>query len=431
MSPTLFRTVFMVACLALSLAAMGQNFPVYSSYYINPFFYNPAEAGNEQTWLFVDRRQQWTGVEGSPVLTSLSFNTLLDQRRVGLGLKASSYERGLLNTTDLNFSYAYGVPLSTKSALFLGLSGGFISNSIDLNNIVDPDDPVIARYLANNFQPSASFGMVFKSANGINFGIALPQMMKPIFNEQDNFTNTTTDPFGNIIGMFYYRHKLDTRRRAKYSSGATPPAYAPLEFYALYKYSQLGSNQFEVMAKLNLSEYLWLGGAYRQDYGFAASAGIVANRLLIGYTYELGNQPEAGFGQTHELTVGLRLGKDKTFKRKAPYLRSILRAPTGGRQPRFETRQELPDKMPKTTPEPTGRVYYVITQAYNNFKAADDAKQKLIEDKYNAEIVYNTKDRRYYTYIYQTTKSGEASEEVRNLKNFTKLKTVRVVAIDR
>src|SRR4051812_37419258 len=116
--------VFVLAGLLLSCyKSCAQNFPVYNSYYINPYLYNPAEVATEYTYIFINNRQQWTGIEGAPVLSTINFNTMLNQTHAGIGAKASSYKRGLLNTTDLSIAYAYGVPLSQKNTLFLGLSG--------------------------------------------------------------------------------------------------------------------------------------------------------------------------------------------------------------------------------------------------------------------------------------------------------------------
>src|SRR6187397_1634711 len=89
-------------------SAHAQNYAVYNSYYINPYLYNPAEAASEYTYVFVNHRQQWTTVEGAPKLTTVNFNTLFNESRGGIGAKISSYERGLLATTDFMLTYAYG-----------------------------------------------------------------------------------------------------------------------------------------------------------------------------------------------------------------------------------------------------------------------------------------------------------------------------------
>src|SRR5262245_328098 len=155
------------------ISVQAQNYPVYNNFFVNPFLYNPAEAITEYTTIYALHRQQWMNVEGAPMTSALTFTTLLNESRAGLGGKVTSYKRGLLTTSDCSLTSASGSPTAQKNWLFLGLSGGAISNSIDMNKVSDPNDPAIATYLANNFQPTASFGMLYRSGSGINIGVSL------------------------------------------------------------------------------------------------------------------------------------------------------------------------------------------------------------------------------------------------------------------
>ena len=100
----------------------------------------------------------------------------MNESRAGVGGKFSNYKRGLLTTTDITLSYAYGIPMGQKNWLFLGLSGGAISNTIDVTKITDPNDPAIANYMANNIQPAAGFGALYRSGSGLNVGFSFPQL---------------------------------------------------------------------------------------------------------------------------------------------------------------------------------------------------------------------------------------------------------------
>src|SRR5688572_12457712 len=117
----LFYFFVILQCLTHSRSS-AQNYAVYNSYYINPYLYNPAEVATEYTYLFVNHRQQWMGVDGAPMLTTVNLNTMLNETRAGIGVKASSFSRGLLTTTDFTLTYAYGISLSPKNTLLFGLS---------------------------------------------------------------------------------------------------------------------------------------------------------------------------------------------------------------------------------------------------------------------------------------------------------------------
>src|SRR5687767_5187146 len=95
-----FLILLLVCCGAYG-TSHAQNFPVYNSFYVNPFLYNPAEALTEYTQVFALHRQQWLNIEGAPTVSALTFNTLMNESRAGVGGKFSSYKRGLLNTTDV------------------------------------------------------------------------------------------------------------------------------------------------------------------------------------------------------------------------------------------------------------------------------------------------------------------------------------------
>lgn len=417
--------------------AWSQNLPVYTSYYANPFLYNPAAAASENTNLFIHHRQQWTGVEGAPVLSAVSFNSLIDNSRSGLGFKVSSFQRGLLTTSDVSFAYAYGIPVSKKNYLFFGMSVGAITNTVDVINATDPSDPVFADYQANNLQAAGSFGLLYQASSGLNFGFMLPQLFAPTFLDA-SFAEVTPLPFDNMIVSIGYRKSLEGMMISKKVRGmktrtkATADVYAPLEFYLLYRYSAYSTSQFEVMTKLNLSQSFWLGASYRQAYGVIASTGFNVKRLALGYSFELGGQPEAGFSQgTHEVFASLRIGERKKFKKTAPLLRSTLTAPSGPQHhARFQHQADDPEQVLESTKKESKKRYYVVVRSFADFTAADTYKKKLISEKYNAEVFYFAKDKRYHVHIFNTLKSPEAYEEVRNLKNYTKIKDAKVLVVD-
>jgi hypothetical protein len=239
----------------------------------------------------------------------------------------------------------------------------------------------------------------------------------------------------NMILSAYYRKKLsgkmvNKRRKGVNRKVKTDESYAPLEFYVLYKYAKAGNSQAEAMVKLNLSQNFWLGAGYRQSYGMSGAVGLAFSKFLLSYSYEPGNQPEPAFSQgTHEIQLGLKLGSLKSFRKKSPVLLSRLRQQTIQHSSRFK--QEVPpinSSIQLTTVSQTK--YYVVIKVFPDFTAADKYKQELRDDKFNANVFYYEKDRKYYVHILETTKSAEAHQEVRNLKTYTKLKTAKVLTID-
>jgi type IX secretion system PorP/SprF family membrane protein len=431
----LILSLTLCLCCFAYTSSHAQNFPVYNSFYINPFLYNPAEALTEYTQIFALHRQQWMNIEGAPTVSALTINTLLNESRAGIGAKFSSYKRGLLNTTDFTLSYAYGVPMGQKNWLFLGLSGGAITNSIDLTKVSDPNDPAIANYLANNIQPAAGFGALYRSGSGLNVGFSFPQLFPNVYNSDASFSNTTVSPADNVFVTIYYKRKVESKIVSRKKGGLkrkvkTQEAIAPLEMYFNYKYSKYGNSQFELLGKLNLTQNFWLGGSYRLPYGFTGNLGINTQRFILGYSYEPNNQPQDGFSQgSHEVILGLKLGSIKKFKRAAPVLRSTLtKTPNEKHTARFQDTGDDPNKL-NAEQGTAKKKYYVVIRVFNDFTQADNYKKKLITEKFNAEIFYNPQDKKYYVHVLETLKASEANEEIRNLKSYTKLKEARLLVV--
>jgi hypothetical protein len=125
--------------------------------------------------------------------------------------------------------------------------------------------------------------------------------------------------------------------------------------------------------------------------------------------------------------MGLRLGKQKKFKRVAPVLRSTLKSGNEQHIARFQQTVEDTDHVESRDTDK--KKYYVVIKAFGDFTSADLYKKKLQEQKYNADIFYYEKDKKYYVHVLETSKASEAYEEARNLKNYTKLKEAKVLTV--
>ena len=67
-------TFLIVTCSILSLK--GQEIPIFTHYYANPYIYNPAYVGIEgRPTVSLTHRQQWLGIEDAPITSNLTFHT--------------------------------------------------------------------------------------------------------------------------------------------------------------------------------------------------------------------------------------------------------------------------------------------------------------------------------------------------------------------
>ncbi len=304
-----------MAILLSSFGLKAQNYPIYNGYFLNPFSYNPAAAATERIQANAAYRRQWVEIPGAPTIINLSVSTLLNERRAGIGFKASSFNRGFLSSSEVSLAYAYGVPLDKTSRLYFGISGGFLSNSINTKDI-SSTDPALAN-VANSFTPSASFGMYYKNTNGLNLGLVLPKLISNTnldasfaFSYLDNVIVTASfsrwDPNPKVIKKG--QEKLFVKKKKKTN--------LPFEAYAIYRYSSIGG-LFEATGKYNFNANIWLSGTYRQYAGIIPGIGVHTKDLSFGYFYETGLGGDLPL-KTHEIMLSLQFGKEKKFRDQKP-----------------------------------------------------------------------------------------------------------------
>ncbi|MBL7809349.1 MAG: type IX secretion system membrane protein PorP/SprF [Saprospiraceae bacterium] len=118
----------------------GQQVPQYSLYMLNPYVYNPAYAGLENTLVMNGvYRQQWSGLQGAPVTQHVNAHLPVYAISSGVGLRVENDVIGAHNTTQAVLSYNYQLNISRNTLLSLGLSGGWLQYSLDGSKLRAPE----------------------------------------------------------------------------------------------------------------------------------------------------------------------------------------------------------------------------------------------------------------------------------------------------
>ena len=342
----MIRIPFFLASLFLFGENFGQNYPLYNSYITNPYLVNPAEAATNHLNIFANYRMQWVGMSGAPKIGTIGMSTLLDNRRVGIGFKASSFKRGFLNSSDASVTYAYGVRVNKKNKLFFGLSGGILSNSVDWEMVSDNTDPALAN-LKGGLMPSLSFGMLLKNESGLHVGLILPQMMRAK-SFDNSFAVAAQD---NVMLMAYYSNwqeqvKVSSHNKSKKTHKSSKNKGSPLEVFTVLRYSDVGI-QAEASAKYNFQSHLWLSATYRKPSGLIPGLGFKVSNFSVGYFYETGLGSDIPL-KSHEISLNLRLGGEKKFKGEGKPPDKPATTP----RPRFGTpKPKMSNKVEPTTPK--------------------------------------------------------------------------------
>ncbi|MCW3114886.1 MAG: type secretion system rane protein PorP/SprF [Segetibacter sp.] len=315
----------------LGLSAFAQQLPHYTQYVLNNFILNPAVAGIENyTDVKISHRHQWVGIDGAPVTTYVTIQGPLKksdyERETATGFHASGenprgkaywqdYERaaphaglgltvlndrtGPLNRFAAYGTYAYHIGISAKTSLSAGISAGIKNTSLNAGKLSFdvPVDPAVAGsgYL-NRLTPDMNAGLWLYSADyfaGLSAQNIIPSKLK--------FSEDTVKLAGGrqIPHMFLtagYRFFV-----------GEDVSFLPS---ALVKYVTSTPVSFDINAKLQYRDLLWVGASMRYKDSWAAMAGLnISNAINVGYSYDITtSQLNTVSRGSHEIVIGFLLG---------------------------------------------------------------------------------------------------------------------------
>lgn len=288
-------------CCLLFLASystlLGQDNSSFTHYFMNPYLVNPSYAGTDgRASLSVTYRKQWVDIEGAPTIGNFSFHTPTG-KSVGFGLNVTNAERSILNTTSGYITTSYGLWFSEKVGLRFGFSGGVAYNGVDLDAIENISDPALAGLLDQNLYLIGNAGLSLQ-IHHFNLGVAIPNLFTDEFAAEEDFTQGDIEPMENIVLTASNRFYLDKGGKFIF------------EPFFVYRYSDFLPHQIEGTAVFHISNLVWLGGSYKQDFGISGFGGLKINKLFgLGYAYSLQNTGANEINSpTHEIHLNLLLG---------------------------------------------------------------------------------------------------------------------------
>lgn len=262
-------------CFSLT-CSYAQDITNFTQFFINPYSINPSYAGIEGRYaLSLAYRRQWSGIEGGPSITNLTFH-VPSVLGINYGLNITNDTKGILKTSAAAITVGYTLTIDKHKFIRFGLSGGAAFNLLDVNEFENITDPALANLLDKNVSLIGNAGLSFHF-NTVHFGAALPTIFAPAYVSKDAFSVREVKPFQAVIvhasNRFYFA-------KDKYV----------FEPYLIYRINEGLPSQFETAAVLHMNHVLWVGGSYKQDFGISALGGVkLQNFFLIGGSYSLKN----------------------------------------------------------------------------------------------------------------------------------------------
>ncbi len=259
-------------------AAKAQQDAMYTQYMFNTLAINPAYAGSRNvlsvTGLF---RSQWIGIDGAPETQTLSFDTSIPGKRVGLGLQVFNDKIGITRTTGAYASYAYRIRME-RGTLALGLQAGFAKYRADFTSVrLNSGSPVdyAFNYNLNELLPNFGAGAYYNS-DRFYVGVSVPHLLNNKLNNPSSVVVTNGLVARQYLHLFItsgYVFNMGDDFKLK-------PSF-------LFKGAMGAPVQLDVNANFWIKDKISLGAQYRTGDAFAALMELqISDQLRMGYSYD-------------------------------------------------------------------------------------------------------------------------------------------------
>ena len=282
--------------------------PIFTQFYSNPVYLNPAFAGSNKCPRIVSNfRNQWPGFSGDFITTSLTYDQYVDKIKGGLGIILMSDQVAkTLKSNEASFVYSYHQHLSRKFTLNFGIQGTYISKSVDRSNLTFGDmiHPrrgfVLSTQDVINYAPVDIFDFsagILGYTDKFYVGFATHHLTEPSF----SYISTNNTSFLNRRYTAHAGTEISLNSKSLFSEEEKSLSPSVL-FIKQGDFQQLNFGLY-----YRKGNYV-LGAWYREGDSFIVTAGMNTKLLRIGYSYDLTTSQLGVYsGGSHEISIALKL----------------------------------------------------------------------------------------------------------------------------
>lgn len=295
----------------------GQD-PIFTQFYSNPVYLNPAFAGSRVCpRVTLNYRNEWPNISGNFVTTAASYDQKVESLYGGLGIIILTDNAAkTIKTTRVSVVYAYNQSVTRDFSVNFGIEATYFQKSLDWNKLtfgdmIDPRRGFV--YPTNDLYKGGSSSGVDFSAGVIGYtekffiGFASHHLTEP----NESLMNSVYVP----LPRRYTAHvgavmPLDGRsgRYAKSSDFISPN----IIFTQQGTFQQLNMGLY--VKKNSLTGGVW----YRNKDAFIITVGLESDYIKFGYAYDITvSKLSLGSGGSHEVSMGFNFAcrpKKKTFR---------------------------------------------------------------------------------------------------------------------
>ncbi len=291
----ILNILLLVSCLSV----FGQQQPLFTNYFFNDYYFNPAIAGSKTLSIAsFSYRNQWSGFEGAPkTLMGNVSGSIKNEGKMGYGVTVISESIGLTNNLNILLTYAHHVKLNDKLKLGLGLQSGYLQNRVKLydTRLADVDDEVFT-------------GNVL-SENGLDFNAGFN-----LYSEKYYFMAAVNHLFIDKLGFVTYNQRL--RKNYNVIGGYRfkfEKQQVEVEPSIMVQQVEGAPTNFTGAIKTTYKNAYWLGLSYNNAEHIGIGLGyLMNNRLNIGYAYDLSlSELNTYHSGSHEISISYVLNQKK------------------------------------------------------------------------------------------------------------------------
>jgi type IX secretion system PorP/SprF family membrane protein len=307
--------ILLVVLFAGEKNLVAQQIVDFSMFRENQFLFNPAMAGVERVSIVqASFRKQFTGISGAPLSAIASYHTYLKEKNIGLGGYLFTDQTGPTGYTGLNFSFAYHIVfsdyrrgVSERKALSFGLSSSIVQHRINGSKIKldQPMDDAIFRNRGSQFFPDFSFGVHYRSKT-IFASVAIPQLLHldvPMRGQDGE--KSRLKKMQHYFAMFSGKIYVGDNRNKQNPTYIEPGVNM---HYVIGAPPQIVST-----VRFAMEDLFFIGMGYRSMATAVFEGGFTINKqinIFYSYDYGAGRLVRQDIGQTHEIGVSYKFGKD-------------------------------------------------------------------------------------------------------------------------
>lgn len=290
----LYRTGALLLFL-IPISLKGQQRPVQSLYMFDQLLINPAYAGSQvQLSATSIYRNQWVNLEGAPETFTLSVQSSLLKKRMGLGVVFTRDAIGVHDDTGFFLSYAYNLDMPVGRLSF-GLTAGFNQLRSDFTR-TNPQNPNgrFASITNNSFNPNFGTGLFYTNKR-MFLGVSVPYLLNNSFLQGAEGVLSEARQTRNYYISFGNTFQLSPDFKVIGTSLIRLQEEAPVSF--------------DISANGVIKETVGLGVSYRLEEGVVWLFELKINENFhVGYAYDqtISTISQVS-GGSHELMLNYRI----------------------------------------------------------------------------------------------------------------------------